>query len=498
MKKWLKGVLTGVGIILGVIEVGVGVAYAALGVPPKLTRKVTTLEELLPRDVESYAVAADFDRIEKLYRHSQLGRTARSLGIEEDFYNLEDVAKLKERTHGNFLNLLGSRFLYADYGKQGKLLITEPRGIVKVFWRAVLARGIQKKTGEIPYSLMADTSAVAFAGDHFWFASSEELLKDALRIASSETLQEERDFPRATEKPLAYGVSRKPGKYLEFNELRWQVLEGQYDLEAMIEIDKPDGILGGFVANIHEPQDYSKIPQDAAIFVNLSGVDPYKAWREAEKMALDEGTDEVLSEIGKEKQFTIIATDLEDEAFFVFQGWDVDLWYGPARWLGSIKASSPRTIDNWNQLVPWLFPQAWDTALSYANVDYDYLDFGEDLPHLAYLSLGNDVIFTSDTALLHHALDSRTSGNTIANTNEFREECKAVGIPKPVAYLSWPRFKEALKPYLLYAADRTTGFTPADVEAKLFPMLDAVTIKALVLAASGNGKTLTLTLRAAR
>ncbi len=498
MKKWLKGVLIAVGTTLGVIVVGVSVAYAALGVPPKLERKVNALEELLPRNVESYALAADLIQIERLYRRSQIGRTARRLGIEEDFSNLKEVATLMERTRGKFLDLLGPRFLIADYGERGKLLVTEPRWIVKTFWRAVLTKGTQKQFDEIPYAIMSDSSAVAFAGDYFWFASSEELLKDALRIASSETLREESDFPRAKEKPLAYGISRRPGKYLDFDELRWQVFEGDYGIEAMVEVDKPDGVLGGLLANISEPQDYSAIPQDAPLFINLAGADPYKAWKEAEKIALDEGTDEVLADIGKEKQFTIIATDLKDEALLVFQGWNVDLWYGPARWLTYVKASSQRTTDNWEKLVGWLFPQALDTSLSYSNVDYHYLDFGVDLPPLAYLYLENDVMFSSDTALLYHTLDSRAAGSTMANSKEFSKVCNSVGILKPSAYLSWPRFKDVLKPYLLYAADRTAGFTPADVEAKLFPLLDAVDIKALVLAASGNGKTLSLTLRAAR
>jgi len=51
------------------------------------------------------------------------------------------------------------------------------------------------------------------------------------------------------------------------------------------------------------------------------------------------------------------------------------------------------------------------------------------------------------------------------------------------------------KEYLIYAADRTSGFTPANVEQNLFPILDAFEMNALLVGMEHKGNTLEFTIR---
>jgi len=496
MNKKLKRILIGVGIGLGVLVIGTGIAYAVMTDTPGLEREVGAIEELLPKGAQSYVVGADLNAASKLYKSSKIGHLARKHDIEEDFSNLSRVAKIQEQTKGRLWDVLGSRFIYASYGEKRFLAITQPSWKVKAMWRSIIAKGDEKSSQGIPYTVFTGGTAAFFAGDYFWYASSEKLLLKGLAIASSEDLKEEKAFPigRGIE-PLAYGLLRKHGKYLIFDEARWIIQEGENGIEAIIQMDKPSGVLGGLIANAKPPEDYSKIPADAALFINLTGVDHYRAWKEAGKLSAEEGALEVLGNLDIEKEFARMAIDLEDEVLFIMQGWDVDRWYAPARWLVSVKAGSERSFESWGQLAPWFFPNAWDTTITHGDVEFTYLEFAEDLPPLTYLFRESYLTVTTDSALVPWWLDACSDSLTIETSEEFAIYCEAAGIKKPVLYLNWPLFKEALKEYLIYAADRTAGFTPANVEEKLFPFLDAFEMEALLVGVGRVGETLTFTIR---
>ncbi len=102
---------------------------------------------------------------------------------------------------------------------------------------------------------------------------------------------------------------------------------------------------------------------------------------------------------------------------------------------------------------------------------------------------------TSDSALVPWILDSYSAGLTLDGSEEFTAYREAAGIPEPVACLNWPMFRQTLKEYLIYAADRTSGFTPANVEEKLFPFLDTFEMNALLMEMKHKGKTLEFTIR---
>jgi|GEM_PF-2169868 len=498
MNKKLKRILIGVGIGLGVLVIGTGIAYAVMTDTPDLEREVGVLEELLPKGPVSYVVGADLNAASKLYKSSKIGHLARKHDIEKDFANLGRIAKVQEQTKGRFWDVLGARFIYASYGERRFLAITQPSWKVKAMWRSIIAKGDEKSSQGIPYTVFTGGTAAFFAGDYFWYASSEKLLLKGLAIASSEDLKEEKAFPmgRGIE-PLAYGLLRKHGKYLIFDEARWIIQEGENGIEAIIQMDKPSGVLGGLIANAKPPEDYSKIPADAALFINLTGVDHYRVWKEAGKLSAEEGALEVLGNLDIEKEFARMAIDLEDEVLFIMQGWDVDRWYAPARWLVSVKAGSERSFESWVQLAPWFFPNAWDTTLSHGEVAYTLLDLGEDLPPITYLFNNSYLTVASDSALVPWLLDAYSAGLTLDGSEEFVAYREAAGISEPVAYVNWPLFKEALKEYLIYAADRTAGFTPANVEEKLFPFLDAFEMEALLIGMEHEGNTLTFTIRSA-
>ncbi|MBN2380153.1 hypothetical protein JXM67_10180 [candidate division WOR-3 bacterium] len=494
MNKKVKGILMGAGIALGVLVIGVSVAYGFLGNPPKLSREVTVLEELLPQDAVSYVVFADIDGIAKLYGRSKMKRLARKLGIEEDFENLEQVRKLNERTNGKFWDILGSRFIYASFDGGAKLLVSQPRWNVRTFFRAVLGRGRQSEAEGLPYAVFAAGSAAAFAGDYFWYANSEKLLLSAIKIAVR-NIKEEDAFPRS-ENNLVYGLTRKRGKHLTFDEFRWSVYKGNYGLEAAFEIERPGGVLGSFIAGIERPSDYTRVPDDAFFFVNLTGVNPGQAWNAAKVLARQEGTEEILVSSGVQKPIVSLAADAGDEVLFLMQGWNVDLWYAPARWVFSAEVSSIESIKAWEVLVPWLFePSQTDTILRHQDVNYHAVGFGEDLPPIAYLMYNERLTLSSDTALIPWVLDAWSRGKTINNSQKFLDACEAAAIANPIVYLDWPVFKEALKDYLGYAADRSSGFTPADVEAKMFPLLDGLELKAILVDADKDGETLVFTVR---
>lgn len=495
MSKTLKGILIGVGAGLGVLIIGAGIAYAVMTDTPDLEREVGVLEELLPKGAESY-IAADLTAAGKLYKSSKIGHLARKHKIDKDFSSLEKVSKVQEQTKGRFWDVLGARFIYARYGEENYLIITQPGWQVKAMWRAVISSGEKKEAGEIPYTVFTGGTAAFFAGNYFWYASSEKLLLSALKIASSDEV-EEKAFPVGEAEPLAYGLSRKPGKYLSFEEARWVILDGEKGLQAKIEMDKPGGVIGGFIAKARPPRDYSRIPADAALFISLAGVNPYRAWKEAGMLSSKEGISEVLGNFEVEKEFARIAVDLEDEAMFIMQGWDVDRWYAPARWLISAKAGSERSFESWVAVTPWFFPAAWDTTLTHGEVAYTMLDLGEDLPPITYLFNNSYLTVTSDSALVPWMLDSYSAGLTLDGSEEFAGYREAAGITEPVACLNWPMFKEALKEYLIYAADRTAGFTPANVEQKLFPILDAFEMNALLVGMEHEGNALTFTIRSA-
>ncbi|TKJ43725.1 hypothetical protein CEE36_03295 [candidate division TA06 bacterium B3_TA06] len=497
MNKTIKWILIGAGAGLGVLVIGAGVAYAVMTDTPDLEREVGVLEELLPKGPVSYVVGADLNAAEKLYRNSKIGHLARKHEIDKDFSSLEKVSKVQEQTKGRFWDVLGARFIYARYGEENYLIITQPGWKVKAMWRTIITSGEKKEAGEIPYTVFTGGTAAFFAGDYFWYASSEKLLLSALKIAMSEDV-EERAFPRDhDDEPLAYGISRKPGKYLVFDEARWLIQEGAKGLEVKVEIDSPSGVIGGFIANAKPPEDYSKIPADAALFINLTGVDPYRAWKEAGMLSSEEGITEVLGDFEVEKEFARIAVDLEDEAMFIMQGWDVDRWYAPARWLISVKAGSERSFESWVALTPWFFPAAWDTTLTHGEVAYTMLDLGEDLPPISYLFNNSYLTVTSDSALVPWILDAYSAGLTLKGSEDFAVLRVAAGISEPVACVNWPMFRKALKEYLIYAADRTAGFTPANVEQKLFPILDAFEMNALLIGMEHEGNALTFTIRSA-
>lgn len=113
------------------------------------------------------------------------------------------------------------------------------------------------------------------------------------------------------------------------------------------------------------------------------------------------------------------------------------------------------------------------------------------LPREAYLTVA------SDSAFVPWILEAQAASMTLDKSEEFATYCETAAIKKPVAYVNWPMFKEALKEYPIYAADRTSGFTPADVEGKLFPLLDALEMKALLVEMEHKGKTLVFTIRSA-
>ena len=497
MNKKVKGLILGVGIPLGVLIVGVSVAYGFLGTPPKLARDITAVEELLPQDAVSYVTFSNIDALAKLYGNSKMKRLARKLGIEEDFENLDQVKKLNDRTNGKFWNILGKRFVYATYAEDGekeKLLVTEPRWNVRTLWRVVLGKGSQSESNGIPYSVFTDGSAAAFAGGFFWYSTNEDLLLSALEVASSNA-KDEKTFP-VSEVSLIYGLTRKDSKHLTFDEFRWSVYEKDKSLEAGFELDDPGGVLGDFISGIKSPADYSKIPDDAALFVNLAGVDPYKAWKAATAIARTEGTETVLASVEMEKPITTLATDIGDEVFFIMQGWNTDLWYGPANWLISAKVSSDQSSKAWESVANWLFSTALtDTTLEYRQMSYRTMGFGEDLPPISYLSYNSRLTLSSDTTLVPWILDAWSSGSTIDNSREFKTDCRSGGIDKPVAYINWPLLKQALKEYLLYAGDRTSGFTPADVEAKIFPLLDGLELSSILVDTDKDGETLSFTLK---
>ena len=498
MNKTLKWILIGAGAGLGVLVIGAGIAYAVMTDTPDLEREVGVLEELLPKGSVSYVVGADLNRAGRLYKSSKIGHLARKHDIEKDFANLGRIAKVQEQTKGRFWDVLGARFIYARYGEKNHLIITQPGWKVKAMWRTIIASGEKKEPGEIPYTVFSNGTAAFFAGDYFWYASSEKLLLSALNLASSDDV-EEKVFPRqGNTQPLAYGLSRKQGKYLVFDEARWVIQEGTKGLEVKVEIDSPSGVIGGFIAAAEPPRNYSRIPADAALFVSLTGVNPYRAWKEAGMLSSEEGITEVLGDFEIEKEFARIAVDLGDEVLFIMQGWDTDRWYAPARWLISAEAGSERSFKSWAALAPWFFPYAWDTTLTHGEVTYTMLDLGEDLPPIIYLFNESYLTVTSDSALVPWMLDSYTAGLTLKGSEDFAAYREAAGIPKPVAYVNWPLFKEALKEYLIYAADRTAGFTPANVEQKLFPILDAFEMKALLVGVEHEGNTLTFTIRSAK
>jgi hypothetical protein len=497
MNKTLKWILIGAGAGLGVLVIGAGVAYAVMTDTPDLEREVGVLEELLPKGPVSYVVGADLNAAEKLYRRSKIGHLARKYEIDKDFSSLEKVSKVQEQTKGRFWDVVGARFIYARYGEENYLIITQPGWKVKAMWRTILASGEKKEPGEIPYTVFPNGTACFFAGDYFWYASSEKLLLSALKIALSAEVQENAFPGKEKEKVLAYGLSRKPGKYLAFDEARWVIEEGEKGLQAKIEIDKPGGVIGGFIAEARPPRDYSRIPADAALFISLAGVNPYRAWKEAGTLSSKEGITEVLGDFDIEKEFAQMAVDLEDEAMFIMQGWDVDRWYAPACWLISAKAGSERSLESWVALAPWFFPYAWDTTLTHGEVTYTMLDLGEDLPPITYLFNNSYLTVTSDSALVPWLLDAYSAGLTLKGSEDFAAFKEAAGITEPVAYVNWPLFKEALKEYLIYAADRTAGFTPANVEQKLFPILDAFEMKALLVGMEHDSNNLTFTIRSA-
>ncbi len=493
MSKTFKGILIGSGIVLGVLVAGAGVAYAFLSNTPKLERKVGVLEELLPKGARSYAVV-NLDAAGSVYKGSKLSRVAKKAGIEEDFANQERLAKIKERTRLDPLHILGKRFIYSSYGEKEMLLITEPRWNVKMLWRTALSRGREKKAEGFPYSVFSDGSAIAFAGEYLWFSTSEKLLLEALSIAASKTLKEEEAFPEDGMKLIAYGLSRSPGKYLVYRELLWQFADAQKGLEFTLEIEDPSGVLGSLLAQVHAPQNYASIPEDAAAFASFAGLEPYSAWKEALKLSEEEAKTEFLGSPDIEKSFASIATDLGSQADLVIQGWNVDKWYAPLRWMAKIKASE-KTAQNWQIITPWLFPIALDTTLESDNMVYHYLDFGEEFAGMAWFMYDGRFAVTSDTGLLPWMKESFSSGRTMDASLEFQNSCTAAGIERPVAWIFWPRFKEALKPYLLYAADRTQGVTPGDVQKKVFPIMDAIQAKSIVAGLNKRGETLVLTVR---
>lgn len=498
MNKTLKWILIGVGAGLGVFVIGAGIAYAVMTDTPDLDREIGVLEELLPKGPVSYVVGADLNAAAKLYKGSRIGHLARKHEIDKDFSNLERIAKVQEQTKGRFWDVLGARFIYAKYGDENYLIITQPGWKVKAMWRTIIASGEKKEPGEIPYTVFTGGTACFFAGDYFWYASSEKLLLSALKIASSEDVEEKAFSMRSKIEPLAYGISRRQGKYLVFDETRWVVQEGEKGIEGIVQIDNPSGVIGGFIAKAETPRDYSKIPADATLFISLTGVSPYRAWKEAGMLSSEKGITEVLGDLEIEKEFAKIAVDLQDEVLFIMQGWDVDRWYAPARWLVSVKAGSERSFESWTALTPWFFPTAWDTTLTYGDVAYTYLDLGEDLPPITYLFNDSYLTVTSDSALVPWMLDSYSAGLTLDGSEEFTAYREAAGIPEPVACVNWPMFRQALKEYLIYAADRTSGFTPADVDEKLFPLLDALEMKALLVEMEHKGKTLAFTIRSAK
>jgi len=499
VKKRIKTLLTSLGITFGVLIVGLSVAYGVLGTPPDLAREVTVLEELLPEGAKSYVAFPDLDAAAKLYGRSRLKRLARKLGIEEDFENLEQVRRLNERTNGRFWDIIGSRFITASYTNNRKLVISQPRWKVKTLFRAVLERGRKGEYQGIAYSVFPDGSAVAFAGDYFWFATSEKLLKTALRIAASSSVTEEDAFPVRSEGYLIYGVSRKRGEHLAFDEFRYLVYTDEKGLAASLEVDRPSGVLGDFIRDLKPPSDYSRIPHDAYLFINLAGVNPDAAWENATKLAKRNKTETSLAIVDMEEPMATLAEDAEDEVLFCMQGWDVDLWYAPALWTLSVKASSASSYSAWEALIPQVFGEGWeDVSSTHRNVSYNAVHSTDSLaefPPLAYFMFDGALTISSDTNLVPWILDANSAGNTMAASTEFRSRCSAAGVPNPIFYLDWNPFKEELKDYLLYAADRILGFTPSDVERKIFPLLDGLEITAVLADVDKDGESLVFTIR---
>lgn len=496
MSKTLKRIILGAGITLGVLVVGAGVAYAFLSNTPKLERKVTVLEELLPRGAKSYLVV-NLEKLAKVNPGSKFTRVAKKIGLAEDFSNQERLIKIKERTHLDPMHILGKRFIYSKYGKKEMLVITQPRWNVKMLWKTALSKGRRKDTGEIPYSVLDDGSSFAFAGDYLWFASSEKLLLEALDIAASKTRIEEQSFPEDGLTLAAYGLSRNPDKYLVYKELLWDLKQGDYGPEFVLEIDSPSGMIGRFIAGSQPARSYASIPDDAAAFISLSGLSPYNAWKEAQKLSVEEDKIDVLGNEETEKEFAALATDLGSDADFIVKGWNVDKWYSPLSWMLRIK-SSAKTGESLEALTPWLFPTAWDTTMESGDLTYHHLDFGEDFAGMGWLLYDGSLLFTSDTAMIGWFSKKVSSGRTISSSSDFNSVASSVGIKNPVAWINWPEFRKVFVSYLMYAADRTQGITPADVQSKLEPLLEAMEFKAIVAGLDNDGEKLVITFRTAK
>ncbi len=496
MKKAVKRIIIGIGILVALV-IGSGVAFACIFSTPNLEREVGALEELLPKGAESYIVAADFAEISKLYKGSELGRQAKKVGVQKDFYSLRTIEKIEKKTHGRFWDILGKRFIYAQYGKNDFLLISQPKWTVKLVWKTILAKGEEKNISGFPCAVDKDGLAILFAGDYFWLASSENLLAKAAKIAASTTLKEKIAFPNNENNAsdaLAYGLTYNHGKYLIYSQARWRISKDVLGIKACVEFDNPSGVLGSYIAKAKPPRDYKIVPADVICFIKLTGVNAYKAWKEAGLLSVKKNNP--FGDINTEKEINQLAIDLGDEVLFIMQGWDADKWYCPASWLLSLKAESVKSAKSCDALMSWLFPYADQMSVSCIGTEANYFGFGDVYPAITYIYKDNFLTVADDSLLLGWQLNAKQA--SIETSDEFGDFCKSADIKNPVAYVNWSLFKDELKEYMLYAADRTSKATPEAVEEKLFPLLDALKMKALIAGMDNTNKTIKFTFRAVK
>ncbi len=474
-KRVIKGLIIGGGVVI-VLAIGFFVAYAALSATPKLAKKVSAIEELLPEGARRYVVFENPQALLKLYRHGDLHKKAVDLGIEKDFFALPEIERFQKQTHGQFFQILGRRVLLADYAP-GWVMISQPGWTVRIAWRWAIKSGEVKNHQGVPYTKLKGGQTFCFIGKYFWFASTEELLQSQIDLAHLGTGISESAQTTLPKQTLIYGRLLKGNQFFTFDKLDYYLTRAKTGTAFNIQIDNLGGSIGSALARCEPPGDYSFVPVNAVGFVNLARLDPAQVWQVAQQFARSQNRPAFELEPTVERFFG----KFSNEGFLIFSGFDTEKSFAPAMFLLGLKLKSPSLPEEWPAIAPWLLGIGPTQNVTYESLSVDLFELGENLPTFASTHCAGYFLLANSTDLLKMVIDTKTGKTSpVEDDGIFKPAKQGLNISRPAFYLNIPRLLAALKPYLSYAGDKSAYFSAKDVEKRITPLLDAILTKAYV------------------
>jgi hypothetical protein len=484
-KRVSKGLIIS-GMVVIVLVIGLFVAYAAFSSTPKLAKKISAIEELLPQGVSYYVVFNSPQALMKLYNHSDLHKKAVELGIEKDFWTLPEVERFQKQTHGHFFDVLGRKVLIADY-PGGWILISQPNWKVKMVWRWALKSGTVKTYQGVPYCLLKGGQTFCFIGKYFLFSSTEKLLQPMIAQNHQGSGVPEPVQATRQKSSLVYGRAYKGDRFFTYDRLDFSFERSRTGGKCKLSYNNLSGSIGSAVASCAPPKDYSFVPVDAVGFINLTRLDPAQVWQAARQYARSQNRPAFELEPAVARFFT----KFDNEGFLLFSGFDTKKSFAPANFLLGLQLKGPALPEEWPAIAPWLLGITPTQTVTYEGLSVDLFELGENLPTFASTVCQGYFLLANSTDLLKAAIDTKTGKRSpVKDDKDFNHAIQVLNISQPGLYLNVSRLLTALKPYLSWAGDKSLYFSAPDVEKRITPLLDGIKTKALLGQLTAQGKNL--------